>query len=374
MAATDYSKHKDRDPRQTVEAIRARLDAMGVETELVWTSHQFDEMWSNRVTIAGTSLGTNGKCALTFSRPDAGDYLDDPYCELLLSLMGEYGGQAIVVDGRLASHIRATHPEVRLVASYNRCILDHAQGFGGLREEDYYRDLLERYDEVVVRCEAAFEGGALEGMADVADRIQVIVNQKCVPNCPDGARHIAATARSIELEASEGRRVLARWTQPLREAMGTVYIRPERRLALADRGFTLFKLQGRIAPATSTFKNLLCNILKDGMQAASSDVLLPLVEATLRLDGAGTDSDAMMSIPSSLGGVAWRGSLLGGWESPWRQSVVREGRGGARSLTSRLLRRCASLTCSTTGRGISWAVARCWAARALPCATRTRSA
>lgn len=245
------------------------------------------------------SVGAN--CALTFSRPDAGNYLDDSYCELLLSLTGEYGGQAIVVDGRLASHIRATHPEVRLVASYNRCILDHAQGFGGLREEDYYRDLLERYDEVVVRCEAAFEGGALDRMADVADRIQVIVNQKCVPNCPDGARHIAATARSIELEASEGKRALARCTQPLREAMGTVYIRPERRLALADRGFTLFKLQGRIAPATSTFKNLLRNILRDGMKAASSEVLLPLVEATLRLDGAGTNFDAMMSIPSSLG-------------------------------------------------------------------------
>lgn len=49
MVAMDYSKHKDRDPRQTVEAIRAKLDAMGIETELVWTSHQFDGTWSKLV-------------------------------------------------------------------------------------------------------------------------------------------------------------------------------------------------------------------------------------------------------------------------------------------------------------------------------------
>lgn len=242
-------------------------------------------------------VGAN--CALTFSRPDAGDYLDDAYCELLLSLVDEYGGQVIVVDDRLARHIRTTHPAVTLVASYNRCIIDHAQGFGGLREQDYYRQLLERYDEVVVRCECAL-GSGIEELTDVADRIQVIVNQKCVPNCPDGARHIAMTAQSIQREASSGERVLARCTQPMRGVKGTVYVSPERRLALADLGFTQFKLQGRIAPATSTFKNLVRNILKDGMEATSSEVLTPVVMEALTLDGCGTNFEAMTSIPASL--------------------------------------------------------------------------
>lgn len=239
-------------------------------------------------------------CALTFSRPDAGDYLDDPYCELLLSLADEYGGQAIVVDDRLAHHIRETHPTVTLVASYNRCILDHAQGFGGLDEESYYRRLLERYDEVVVRCEAALDGGVLPRMTDVARRIQVIVNQKCVPNCPDGARHIEATAQSIEREAAGGTRVLATCTQPQRGIRGTVRVDAERRHALADMGFTHFKLQGRIAPATSAFKTIVCNILKEGLDAVPSELLTPLVEQTLLLDGAGTNFTAMVRIPSSL--------------------------------------------------------------------------
>ena len=239
-------------------------------------------------------------CAFTFSRPDAGDYLDDAYCDLLLSLIDEYHGQAIVVDDRLARHIRETHPEVSLVASYNRSIIDHAHGFGGLDEEDYYRGLLKRFDEVVVRCEAAFEGGALENMADVAGRIQVIVNQKCIPNCPDGARHIAMTARSIEREAAEGERVLARCTQPLRKVKSTVTIGPAHRRALADRGFTLFKLQGRIVSATSALKELLRNILEDGMGVVGSEVLMPVVVTSLMLDGSGTDFDAMMGIPPSV--------------------------------------------------------------------------
>jgi len=61
MGAQDYSKHKDRDPRQTVEGIRAKLDLLGIETGLIWTSHQFDGTWSNRVSVTGTSLSTNGK-------------------------------------------------------------------------------------------------------------------------------------------------------------------------------------------------------------------------------------------------------------------------------------------------------------------------
>ncbi len=244
------------------------------------------------------SVGAN--CAFTFSRPDAGDYLDDAYGELLLTLIEEYRGQAIVVDHRLARHIRETHPAVRLVASYNRCILDHAEGFGGLSEQDYYRSLLECYDEVVIRCEPALEEGALDELADVAGRIQIIVNQKCVPNCPDGARHIAVTAQSIEREASSGERVLAHCTQPLRKAKGTVEVSPERRRALADKGFTLFKLQGRIAPATKAFKILVGNILSDGLDVASSETLMPLVEQTLLLDGCGTDFSAMVRIPDAL--------------------------------------------------------------------------
>lgn len=56
-----YSKHKDRDPQGTVEGIVEMLEQAGLDTEVRWTSHPFEGLCSNRVTIAGTNIGTNGK-------------------------------------------------------------------------------------------------------------------------------------------------------------------------------------------------------------------------------------------------------------------------------------------------------------------------
>lgn len=56
-----YSKHKDRDPRGTVDGIVEMLEQAGLDTEMRWTSHPFEGLCSNRVTIAGTNIGTNGK-------------------------------------------------------------------------------------------------------------------------------------------------------------------------------------------------------------------------------------------------------------------------------------------------------------------------
>ncbi|MBQ9000573.1 MAG: YcaO-like family protein [Eggerthellaceae bacterium] len=56
-----YSKHKDRDPRGTVDGIVEMLEQIGLDTEMRWTSHPFEGLCSNRVTIAGTNVGTNGK-------------------------------------------------------------------------------------------------------------------------------------------------------------------------------------------------------------------------------------------------------------------------------------------------------------------------
>ena len=240
------------------------------------------------------------RCALTFSRPDAGDFLGDPYCAMLLSLADEYGGQAIVVDERLARHIRRLYPSVWLVASNNRCILDHTRGFGGLDEESYYRQLLESYDEVVVRCEALLEGGMADQLVDVADHIQLIVNQKCVANCPDAPNHIARVAQSIRRQAAGGTYELAGCTQPLRGISGTLYVEPERRRALADKGYTSFKLEGRGAPAAGAFRMLTGNILRDGTQVAGLELLAPLVDECLVLDLLGTPAAEATRVPDDL--------------------------------------------------------------------------
>ena len=198
-------------------------------------------------------LKVGSRCAFTFTRPDAGCFKDDAYCNMLLSLIDEYGGQAIVVDDRLASHIRATHPDITLVASNNRVILDRWKGFGGMAEADYYRRMLETYDEVVVRVEAVLDDEMSLQLADIADRVQVLVNQGCARECRYAPEHIAGVARKINGEV--------RPDEPIIECIhflehgwhdqrDSIYVPRKRRKVLADMGFCTFKLAGRGATPT----------------------------------------------------------------------------------------------------------------------------
>ena len=109
MDASDYSKHKDRDPRQTVEAIRSRLASMGIETDVTWTSHQFDGTWSNSVSVVGTTLSANGKGT---SREYA---LASGYAELMERIQNKGLGYRTHIEKSFASYGFYDFPDERMV-------------------------------------------------------------------------------------------------------------------------------------------------------------------------------------------------------------------------------------------------------------------
>ncbi len=238
-------------------------------------------------------------CALTFSRPDAGDYLNDAYCNMLLSLVGEFGGSAIVVDERLARHIRSTHPEVSLAASYNLCLLARAKSFHGIGEEKYYRKLLELYDVVIVRNEALLEGGIAWQLVDVADRIELIVNQNCLVDCPFAAEHVAATAKAIEA-MREGRPAPSNGCIIMRRGLArqpSTYVDPARRRVLADMGFTRFKIAGRNTSASMLVGNILGQILSGATSLASTESMRRIVRTVALLDQIDSPPQLLACIP-----------------------------------------------------------------------------
>ncbi|MBR3157948.1 MAG: YcaO-like family protein [Atopobiaceae bacterium] len=59
--STDYSKHKERDPKDTVAVIRDILECAGVGTELRWCQRDCEGLYSNYVSIPGTMLTVSGK-------------------------------------------------------------------------------------------------------------------------------------------------------------------------------------------------------------------------------------------------------------------------------------------------------------------------
>lgn len=165
---------------------------------------------------------------------------------LILDLIAEYSGQAIVFDDGLAAYIRKTHPKIKTIASLNKAMCDYKQGLGN--EVDYYLRLLELYDEVVVRCEFASKDENLNSVADVSDRIEIIVNQFCMPNCKNVYRHLEA----IEDWNSKGQIgrcqecfSLYALSDMKYRLKANLFMSETRIEELADRGFSRMKLAGR---------------------------------------------------------------------------------------------------------------------------------
>lgn len=130
--------------------------------------------------------------ALTFSKlhVEPNDH-GDPYCNMLLDIAESYDGEVIVVDDGLASYIRKTHPGIKLIGSLDKAICDLSPAYDN--ETAYYIDCLQLYDEIVVRCEYALDPTLIGQLStEYRNRVEVIVNQVCIPDCPDCYRHIHA--------------------------------------------------------------------------------------------------------------------------------------------------------------------------------------
>jgi hypothetical protein len=190
------------------------------------------------------------RCALTLSRLTvAKDSYDDPYCNLLLDYIERYNGQAILFDDGLAAHIRVTRPKISLVASLNKAMSDLKESFE--EEEAYYRNHLKTYSEVVIRCETALDSTHMAQLADIKNKVEIIVNQFCVPECKNVYRHVKALEDwsrggchgpgqqcfSLSAAADIDQRLGA-----------NLFISDTRINELCAQGFVKFKLAGRNSP------------------------------------------------------------------------------------------------------------------------------
>lgn len=191
------------------------------------------------------------KVALTFSRLEIDDAdLDDPYGSMLLELAEAYGGQAIVVQDSLARRIRERHPGVALIASLDKCMTELRRDYS--REVAYYHELLDLYDEVVARCEVALSDELLDGVQDAADRIELITNQVCVPNCQHCYEHISSMERLNDPAQAAQKPHDCYYLHKAKDLTWalehSLFVSESRICELVERGFCKLKLGGRNAP------------------------------------------------------------------------------------------------------------------------------
>lgn len=117
-------------------------------------------------------------------------HLQDTYCNLIMRLADNGLNQALVNAPALEEYIRREYPRFRLISSTTKRLT---------RLEDVMRELEKDYYLVVLDYDLNGSGEALKRLEPYADRIELLVNEICVPGCSSRKAHYEHQAR-MQLE------------------------------------------------------------------------------------------------------------------------------------------------------------------------------
>ena len=176
-----------------VSEVMKRLDlknpityAYGMVPSL-WTGGRFSSMLTqDKIKIKKLLkivMETGTIPTFTMSRYDIQkEELNDDFCNWLLDFGVENNCNFIITSDDLYNHIKTRYPEAKCVASVLKPIYELKEQ--NLSETDYYNVLLDKFDRVVVRPEYSLKTLLTDykKLLDIS-RIEVLVNQVCIPDC-----------------------------------------------------------------------------------------------------------------------------------------------------------------------------------------------
>ena len=186
----------------------------------------------------------NISCCFTFSNYNVEEKdLKDETANLLLDVasQGDYQNFAIVSSELLAEYIRNTYPKIKLISSMLKPIYE----FDDFSETpDYYNDLCERYDRVVIRPEFSFDENFLKKLK-YKNQIDIMVNYDCIPNCPISRKHYDFYSQ-VELGIKERSEDFCHLEKRKAQSVyNTTLMSNDDMDRVLKLGFNSFKLRGR---------------------------------------------------------------------------------------------------------------------------------
>lgn len=207
------------------------------------------------------SLGIS--CRLTFSNmlltdEDLGDSRSNELLERLHSNNKEYGtdnGVLVALDG-LAKYIRVNYNTLSIISSLVKPSVEVGLGNESI---DYYNKLFDTYDRITVNPYYVNDVGFLRGL-DNHDKVDFIVNHRCLPNCKFAGQHYFAQSyveMDINKPENSSKEKLNSHLAELKEVKDSCYsIRKKYPLAgvsyndsdidlLISEGFKNFRIEGR---------------------------------------------------------------------------------------------------------------------------------
>lgn len=184
---------------------------------------------------------------LTFSMPRMTQRdLEDPLGNAILDLLNRLGGGAIVSSPLLRDHIRENYPNIELHASVIMT------SFEETRDKAYYESLAQDYSRYVVHPDDNYDLDLLAQLPK--DKAEIMLNERCVRHCAQRGEHYLTNTQdqAVALEGTGQYTGFLRrcpfvpdYKQQTTPARNISLTAAEAK-ALADLGFGLFKLQGRL--------------------------------------------------------------------------------------------------------------------------------
>lgn len=107
-------------------------------------------------------------------------HVDDAYCNMIMRAGNNGMNQVLVNSAALEDYVRRTYPDYKVLSSTTKRILSIDKLIEEL-EKDYYL--------VVLDYDLNHNESVIERLRPYADRIEILVNETCRPNCPNRVAH-----------------------------------------------------------------------------------------------------------------------------------------------------------------------------------------
>lgn len=163
----------------------------------------------------------------------------DTYCNLIMQLADHKKNQVLVNAPSLEEYIRREYPDFAVISSTTKRLVD----VEAIKEE-----LAKDYHLVVLDYDLNHDEDVLTALEPVADKIEILVNEICAPNCPKRAEHYRAESLSqLEFDqATDFKCPHQNAKRGFNESMKRpAFISNEEIGSYIDRGYVNFKIVGR---------------------------------------------------------------------------------------------------------------------------------
>lgn len=187
-------------------------------------------------------------------------HLNDTFCNLIMQMADNGQNQVLVNTDILEKYLRKNYPNFKFISSTTKRITD---------PDKLHDELKKDYFMVVLDYDMNHNEEVLKGLEPMADRVEILVDEICFPNCPNRLKHYRDEAmKQLQYEVAKP------FPCPNRQEKKTfadcmnkpAFISRNQMHDYINRGFRNFKLVGRGLPQSVVVDSYMYFLVKEDRQ------------------------------------------------------------------------------------------------------------